>query len=59
MPLSIEPGHPGEILSDEGLVGSFSLVRFQAVAADIPVEERAVLAEWLDQINAGLTKLAA
>ncbi|MFB9060506.1 MULTISPECIES: hypothetical protein [Sphingobium] len=35
------------------------LVRFQDVAADIPIEERPTMRQWIDRFNEGIDRLAA
>ena len=35
------------------------LIRFQAIAADIPIDERPALRDWIDRFNAGIANAAA
>lgn len=67
---SSRPGAMTDFIRARGLLGDaeidtiiagapVELVRFQAVAAGLPLEERPALAEWLDQFNAGVSRLAA
>jgi hypothetical protein len=64
------PGTMTEFIRDRGLLppreiaaivngAPVALVEFQAVAAQIPIEERPPLREWIDRFNAGVTRLAA
>lgn len=51
----LDPAEIDDIVANAPL----DLVRFQEVAALIPIEDRPEMREWLDSFNAGITALAA